>query len=369
LNAHSFCENRECIFGRKDGSRFVGLISARITSIFNAPHIVSTIHDITIRKNVEDALMESEEMYRSILQASPDSITITDLEGQILMVSPAAKTVYGYDLGSVEHLGKHILDFIIPEDRERAKANILFMHQGGNPSPTQYMSFRRDQSRFHIEVNSGFIRNSQGQPIKMVFVIRDITERKLAEQKIQHLVHQLETERNTAQINSITDSLTGLLNRRYFDEAIKTEFNMLKRSSGTLSLLMLDVDYFKSFNDTHGHIAGDNCLRAISSMLKTTIGRASDTVARYGGEEFIVILPETNAENASILAEQVRHSAEELAIPHGSSEISSFVTVSIGIASITSHHAITPEALVSMADNAMYEAKREGRNRIAVFSE
>ena len=134
----------------------------------------------------------------------------------------------------------------MPEDHEIAQSNIKLMYHGGSPRPNEYRGVRQDQSIFDIEVNSGFVRNANGQPTNMVFIVRDITERKLAEQKIQDLVKQLEIERNIAQLNSITDSLTGLANRRYFDEALRTEFYRLKRSGSTLSLIMLDVDHFKN---------------------------------------------------------------------------------------------------------------------------
>ncbi len=321
------------------------------------------------RKYVEEALMESEEKYRSVLNASPDDITITDLEGHIQMISPAAKKMFGYEPDFDSFIGMRLLDFIVSEDVERAQANIRLMYQGGSPRPNEYRGVRQDQSIFDIEVNSGFVRNVNGQPTKMVFIVRDITERKLAEQKIQELVQQLEIERNTAQLNSITDSLTGLANRRYFDEALKTEFFRLKRSGSTLSLILLDVDHFKKFNDSYGHLAGDDCLRQIGKTLKSIVGRAPDIVARYGGEEFVVILPETEELGANALAKRIRKAVEALAIAHFASDTAEYVTVSLGVVTVYPTRLASPEQVVALADEALYCAKNEGRNRVVVATQ
>lgn len=369
LNDQRVCENMEFVFQRKDGSQFFGMISARIIAIQDIPHIVSVVRDISERKRAQEALMESEEQYRSILNASPDNITITDLEGRILMISPAAKIMFGYELNFDKFEAMRLLDFIVPEDVERAQSNLLLMYQGGLRKPNEYRGMRRDKSIFNIEVNSEFVRNANGQPIRMVFIIRDITQRKLVEQQIQELVQQLEIEKNTAQLNSITDSLTGLVNRRYFDKALETEYYRVKRSGATLSLIMLDVDHFKLFNDTYGHLAGDDCLQNIGTLLKTIVGRAPDIVARYGGEEFAVILPETESSGAEVLAERIRKGVEELAIAHSTSDASEYVTVSLGVVSGNPDSLAAPKQLMALADEALYCAKNKGRNRIVVVND
>lgn len=363
LNDKKTCENREFLFLRKDKSQFIGMISARIIMIHDVPHIISVIRDITESKQLEEALIESEEKYRSILNASPDNITITDLDGRILIISPTAKKMFGYDPDFDNFVGMQILDFIVPEDVEKAQANIRRMYQGGNLRSNEYRGVRQDRSNFDIEVNSGIIYSANGQPAKMVFIIRDITERKLTERKIQELIQQLEIEKNTAQRNSITDSLTGLPNRRYFDESLKTEFFRSQRSGTILSLIMIDIDYFKKFNDSYGHLAGDECLRLLGTTLKIIVRRATDIVARYGGEEFVIILPETDKNQAKILGERVRKAVEDLAIPHSASGIADYVTISLGVVSIYTTELASPKQLLSLADEALYCAKRGGRNR------
>ena len=360
------CENMEFVFRRKDGSQFIGLISARIITINEQSHIVSVVHDITDQKQIEETIRESEETYRSILNASPDDITITDLEGRILMISPAAKKIFGYEPEYEKFIGTMLMDYIVPEDVGRAKANIIRMYHGNFPRPNEYRGLRQDKSIFDIEVNSGFIHNAAGQPIKIVFIVRDITERKQAENQIKELFRQLEIEKNIAQLNSITDSLTGLHNRRYLDEALRTEFFRLKRAGAQLSLIMLDVDYFKKYNDSYGHLAGDECLRQIGATLKSIVSRVPDIVARYGGEEFLVILPETDGKGATALSEQIRKAVEDLKIPNKASDIAEYVTISLGVVTAYTTGLSSPEQLVALADEAMYRAKQGGRNRIEV---
>lgn len=363
LRDKGICKSMESVFQRKDGSQFAGMISARIITIDSETHIISIIRNITKRKQFEKELIESEETYRSIINASPDDITITDLEGRILMVSPVAKKMFGYQSDFNEFQGMQLLDFVIPEDAEKAKANIMKMHQGVTVSSSEYRGMRQDKSTFDIEVNSGFVYNADGVPDKMLFIIRDITKRKLVESKMQELVQQLEIERNTAQLNAITDSLTGLYNRGYFDKVLRAEFSRLNRSGSMISLIMLDIDHFKKFNDSYGHLAGDKCIQMITTMLKDCVGRGHDVAARYGGEEFIVILPETDENGAKILGERIRKGVTDLKIPHITSDTSKFVTVSVGIATVYPAKLVSSDQALKMVDEALYRAKSQGRNR------
>lgn len=198
---------------------------------------------------------------------------------------------------------------------------------------------------------------------------REIAKQKIAEQQIQQLVDQLKNERDIAELNATTDSLTGLANRRNFDTQLNTEFRRLKRSGGPLSIIMMDIDHFKQFNDFYGHLAGDNCLQAVGAALKTVKRRASDIVARYGGEEFILLLPETDKNGAINIAQRVKKVVEELAIPHIASETASHLTISLGVVTISSVRELTSsEEVVAMADTALYSAKRGGRNRYVFFN-
>lgn len=356
------CVNLDFVFKRKDESLFPSVVSARIITIYSEAHIISVISDITERKEFEKALIESEGKYRSVLNASPDDITITDLDGRIVMISPAAKEIFGYDWDYDNFIGMKLLDFIVAEDVERAKSNILLMCEGSKRTTNEYRGVKQDKSTFDIEVNSGMIYDANRLPDKMVFIIRDITERKIIEAEMEKLVQQLEIERNTAQLNSITDSLTGLYNRGYFDNMLRTEFFRLMRLESPLSLIMLDIDHFKNFNDSYGHLVGDKCLQMISNMLKNVVKRAPDIVARYGGEEFIIILPDTDEKGAKTLGEIVRKSVEGLAIPHVSSKTAKYVTVSVGITTIYPAELEFPDEVLKLVDEALYQAKENGRN-------
>lgn len=360
------CENQEFVFLRKDGSELFGSISAKTITMQSETRIISMIHDITNRKQADEALRESEALYRSILNSSPDDITITDASGFIQVISPAAKKMFGYGPDYEGYVGSHVLENIIPEDRERAVKSIEGLLENGIGGTREYKVFRRDKVIFDIEVNSGIIRGVDGKPEKMVFVIRDITERKLADEKIQRLVHQLELEKKTAQRNANTDSLTGLSNRRYFDESFAIEFQRMTRSGEPLSLLMLDVDRFKNFNDHYGHLAGDNCLRQIGTTLTNNVTRVTDIVSRYGGEEFVVVLVDTDKEGAVHVAERIRMAVEALAIPHLDSDVADVVTVTIGVVTVYPSNMMSTDQVIVMADDALYHAKDEGRNRIAV---
>jgi PAS domain S-box-containing protein len=178
---------------RKDGTVRHTLVTsaARYDAEGNVIGFQGTIRDITERKLAEEAIRESEETYRSILNASPDDITITDMEGKIMMVSPAAKKMFGYEPEYDGFKGSHIVNFVVPDDRERARSNIRIKSQGGYTGPNEYHGLRKDQSIFDIEVNNGFIHDANGQPTKMVFIVRDVTERKKAEEERENLIIEL----------------------------------------------------------------------------------------------------------------------------------------------------------------------------------
>jgi diguanylate cyclase (GGDEF)-like protein len=164
---------------------------------------------------------------------------------------------------------------------------------------------------------------------------------------------------------SLLDALTGIPNRRRFDEALASELKRAARDGTTLSLLMIDIDHFKQYNDYYGHGAGDVCLQTVATELSRGVVRPSDVVARYGGEEFVIILPETDLVSAMQIAERLRQRIEALALPHAYSESASIVTISIGVAAqaeFTDNNLAQP--LNDAADKALYLAKESGRNRV-----
>jgi len=167
------------------------------------------------------------------------------------------------------------------------------------------------------------------------------------------------------------DGLTGLANRRYFDEVMEAEIKRAKRSGETLSVILCDIDYFKRYNDYYGHLTGDDCLRHISETIKKIFQRSSDLAARYGGEEFVIILPDTSHEGSARLAEKLRLEIISENMPHASSDIADCVTISIGVASAQVNDEIrSSKWFTKQADTALYKSKENGRNRVtAVFFE
>ncbi|HLO62514.1 MAG TPA: diguanylate cyclase [Azonexus sp.] len=164
------------------------------------------------------------------------------------------------------------------------------------------------------------------------------------------------------------DSLTGIPNRRYFDDTLITEWKRCLRTETPLSIVLSDVDFFKQFNDIYGHQAGDACLKAVASTLSESLFRVEDSMARYGGEEFVAILPGTDASGAYAVAERMRQSARELCIPHESG-IGGQLSCSFGVASIQPTPDQVPHQLLRFADASLYAAKRGGRNRVEINSE
>jgi diguanylate cyclase (GGDEF)-like protein len=191
--------------------------------------------------------------------------------------------------------------------------------------------------------------------------IRFASQTRALEEANEHLARAIET----LHLISAQDGLTGIANRRHFDETLEREWRRAARSRRPLSLLMLDIDYFKLFNDTEGHQAGDDCIRKVAGTLAETLHRAGDMVARYGGEEFAVLLPETDAEHALQVAETLRSRIEALRLPHAASPLGT-VTASLGVATaVPPRDGSSCGDFVRIADAALYDAKRLGRNRVS----
>ncbi|TVQ77934.1 MAG: GGDEF domain-containing protein [Bradymonadales bacterium] len=163
---------------------------------------------------------------------------------------------------------------------------------------------------------------------------------------------------------SNVDPLTNLSNRRHFDDVLQVEWKRAMRHGAALSILMIDIDHFKRFNDDYGHLAGDDCLQQVAGALRQQLRRPADLLARYGGEEFIVLLPQTEEAGARVVAESLRKLVESLKIESGGEALKRSVTVSIGVASWTPQKGDRPELLVQAADDALYRAKEGGRNRV-----
>ncbi|WP_194724807.1 diguanylate cyclase [Noviherbaspirillum malthae] len=190
--------------------------------------------------------------------------------------------------------------------------------------------------------------------------ITDVSMAVARERKLREMAVELESQ-------TLVDGLTGIANRRRFDLHLEDEFRRAKRNAAPVSLIMVDVDYFKDFNDNYGHQRGDDCLVRIGGALSGVLNRARDLVARYGGEEFTVVLPDTDKDGALRVAEAMRAEVAALAIEHAFSGVASHVTISLGVSTLVPELATTTGSLIHAADRALYQAKRGGRNCVAVY--
>lgn len=189
-------------------------------------------------------------------------------------------------------------------------------------------------------------------------------QKRVLEEKVNELSLLQELNYELEHISTI-DVLTGVSNRRSFETTIQTEWERAIRRNIPLSLIMIDIDHFKAFNDYYGHQVGDKCIRQVAKSIASSVRRPGDFVARYGGEEFVVILPETDKEGAFTVAERIRNSVEALAIKHGSSCVFEYVTISLGISTLFPEKYHSAEELIRRADRSLFQAKYFGRNRVA----
>ncbi|TCS41783.1 sensor domain-containing diguanylate cyclase [Reinekea marinisedimentorum] len=175
---------------------------------------------------------------------------------------------------------------------------------------------------------------------------------------------ELNKVRDELESLSLTDALTGLANRRCFNDVLEAECQRMRRLNAPISVIMIDVDFFKDFNDTYGHLAGDKCLKQVAAVIQSKLKRPQDLAARYGGEEFCCILPETEHAGATAIAMSIKDEIARLSIPHEGSAIGKYVTVSLGVATLVCDQAVHCETLVKLADERLYQAKKKGRNQV-----
>lgn len=292
---------------------------------------------------------EQQALFRYLLDQINDAIWIIDPDsGVVLDTNRAAYQSLGY---TKEDLVGSQLTSVASGLPSNVSLRQYFEDHVNDNGLTEGYHRHSDGSLIPVETNARLVELDSGSYV--VAIARDITERKRLEDKLR----QLSTE----------DSLTRVFNRRYFDDMLEQEWRRMLRVQHSLSLLMIDVDYFKHFNDTYGHVGGDECLRQIATGLKTQMRRAGDIIARYGGEEFVVILPQTDVETAETLAETLRKSVEDLRVEHFGIESEHVVTVSIGVATIIPTASQTALKLLTLADKALYAAKASGRNCVHVW--
>jgi diguanylate cyclase (GGDEF)-like protein/PAS domain S-box-containing protein len=261
----------------------------------------------------------------------------------------------GWELDEV--IGRSCRVAFYAEDFSVAEDAFQEALEGRLPGMFQFRCLKKDRSYLWMEASLRLysepsVSDTQG----FVVVMRDISLRKAAEEELQRAFHMVEA------LASV-DGLTGIANRRRFDEVLQAEWKRAQRDRTPCSLLFMDADHFKNFNDIYGHIPGDRCLRQIAEAGAQVLQRPADLVARYGGEEFAVILPDTSCDGAIAIAEQIRFAVEQLHIPHSGNSYE-IVTVSIGCATQIPDTNSELSELLKAADSALYVAKSLGRNRV-----
>ena len=300
--------------------------------------------------------LNDSKLYHAIMKASPDGITICDMRGRILDVSDSGAKMFG--VSREKDIGTFVTDYVLPEDKPKAIALSTERLQGNSTGEMlQFRCVRPNGEIFHIELNSERILDSKEQPIGGMIIYRDITERIKKDEEIAEINTQLASL-------CITDSLTGIPNRRCFEERMSNEYSRHIRLGKELTIIVVDIDHFKAYNDSYGYVKGDACICQVAKVLNDSIFRSDDFVARYSGEEFIFILPNTSAKGASLVTERIRQEIVNLAIPHETSPTAPVVTASFGIASIfcTTDNSISD--IIAEAHKMLQQAKSKGRNQV-----
>lgn len=339
---------------RKNGSVF--WVETTVTFLRDenskAVGIIGTAHDITERKQMEEILRFEEQRFRNFVEHSSDIIVLINLAGDILYVNPAIKQVLGYT--PEERIGAKGFDLVRPDDipfLTESFATLVSNPQAPAIHGEMHLLHKNGTYRTLEAVGSNLVKDNVVEAIIVNY--RDITERKLVEEALQ------KSEQRYQEL-SITDDLTKVYNSRHFYIQLEKELERATRYAQPLTLLLLDLDRFKNFNDTYGHVYGDFVLSRLGHVVKKCL-RDSDTAYRYGGEEFTIILPMTTRDEGLVTAQRIQNEfRKEIFSPAPGTKVS--VSMSIGVSQYKTKEDM--KAFVHRVDQLMYQAKKNGRDRI-----
>ena len=314
-----------------------------------------------VSQKLSDQLRSSKQFLESTLNGLSANIALINTDGEIVLVNQAWRD-FAVSNGMSQNFVSEGVNYLrvcegvcvdnALEARSFAQGIRDVLDGKLETFSMEYGCHSPEQKRWFL----GRVNPFCGDGPRMVVVAHeDITERKIAEIALAESNHKLELLTNE-------DGLTKISNRRHFDAMLAYECNRHIRSGATLSLIMLDIDFFKNYNDTYGHVKGDECLQVVAQAVAQCLNRPTDMAARYGGEEFVCLLPDTDVLGAVSLAERIRKAVMQCGIPHAASQVAKVVTVSVGVVSCICQGGTTPELIVQRADEQLYLAKHEGRN-------
>jgi diguanylate cyclase (GGDEF)-like protein/PAS domain S-box-containing protein len=305
-------------------------------------------------EEVKKSLKESEIRFQQIVETAIEGILIFDEHYRITFANENMASTLGYTVE--EMLGRTYLSFF-PEDQLNIYKSQEARRKSGEDSVYECCLLRKDGNTNWFLVSAKALLDEYGKFEGSFAMLTDINERKEMELLLEGSNRKLKELSNQ-------DSLTGIANRRCFDATLEHEYYRLRRSNSKLSIILLDIDHFKEYNDYYGHVMGDECLRQIGSVLSSCVSRSVDLAARYGGEEFACILPDTDIQPAVKIAEKIQKRIQDLKIEHKKSTVSNFITASFGVTTVEYSSDISPSDIIDMADKLLYKAKVSGRNRV-----
>jgi diguanylate cyclase (GGDEF)-like protein/PAS domain S-box-containing protein len=313
-------------------------------------HFVRQLHG---RQRLAAELEAKEADFRLLAEESSDMVTRIGIDGRIQYVSPSSVRVVGWRPQQL--LGQPALAGVNAEDLPRVEAMVAALKRGeGEDARIVYRTRHREKAEIWVESTMRVTKKYGTDEITGVVAIsRDMTEHK-------------DLERKLASLASL-DGLTGIANRRHFDERLENEWKRARRDGTELSLLLIDVDHFKKYNDRYGHPGGDACLKSLAQVLAAQARRPADLAARYGGEEFVMLLPDTDRAGCELIGSAIRDSLAVLDIDHDLNPPSRKVTVSIGgVTAAWQDAQASASSLIEAADQALYSAKDAGRDRMVM---
>ena len=307
----------------------------------------------------KDAL-GAEMLNNAVLEALPVGVCLTDETGHYRFMNKAYCSIYEYV--REEMIGQHYSVIMPPDQVALANEYYARLLTGDTGIPTERKRQRKDGSIVYIEAANALVILPDGRKM-VITTVRDITERKTMQAELQMANEAFQALHATLREQATRDSLTGLYNRRYFNETIEREFARARRDNHPVSVMILDIDLFKEINDSYGHAFGDEALRVLSSLINVNV-RAGDVAYRYGGDEFVIVMPGAGLDVAKNRVERICQSFNAVPIQEGGKQFAA--TLSVGIA-LFPEHGETGSEILRAADQALYQAKQDGRNLVRIW--